>query len=135
MLVRVLRNKAGFTLVEVLVAMLILAIGMLGSVLGMMTALNHSLGNELRNEAIKIAQHVAEEARNMPYSSVQKIPSTQTVNMQVRKSLASFTVNTVTTPASGYSVHGVTKLSITVQWTLKKKTHSYLLETVVRQTR
>ena len=62
-------DKRGFTLVEVLVTLLILAFGMLASVVGIMAALDHSLMNEMRNDAMKIAQEQEEAARNMPYAN------------------------------------------------------------------
>ncbi|MFZ2446756.1 MAG: prepilin-type N-terminal cleavage/methylation domain-containing protein [Syntrophobacteraceae bacterium] len=127
------RNNKGFTLVEVLVALVILALGLLGSLVGVMAALDSNLGNVMRLEAIKIAQERAEEARNMPYASIQTIASPQTVSRQVRKSMASFTVTTVKTAAAGYTPFGMTKLTITVQWAFKNRGHSYVLETVVRE--
>ena len=78
-------DKRGFTLIEVMVTLIILAFGMLASVVGIMAALDHSLMNEMRNDAMKIAQEQAEAARNMPYANIQNIPPTQTITRQVRK--------------------------------------------------
>ena len=52
---------------------MILAFGMLASIVGIMAALDHNLINEMRNEAIKIAQEQEEAARNMPYSNLPPI--------------------------------------------------------------
>jgi type IV pilus assembly protein PilV len=133
MAARALLNKKGFTLVEVLVSMLILAIGLIGSLVGIMAAFDQNLGNTLRNEAIKVAQQRAEEARNMLYQNIKDIPSPQTIKRQVRKSVVDFTVTTDKAAPPGFSP-GMTKLTITVQWTQKDKSHQYKLETVVGQT-
>ncbi len=133
MVLRARPNNRGFTLVEVLVSMLILAIGLIGSLIGMMSAFDHNLGNTLRSEAVKIAQQEAEEARDMLYESIQTIQPTQTVQRQVRKHLVPFQVVTEKTPAAGYTEHGMTKLKITVTWNQKKESRSYALETIVRQ--
>jgi prepilin-type N-terminal cleavage/methylation domain-containing protein len=127
-------NSRGFTLVEVLVSMLILAIGLIGSLIGMMAAFDQNLGNTLRNEAVKIAQEQAEAARNMDYSLIQAIPASQTVWRQARKRLVKFTLNTArTSPTAGGYTYGMTKLTITVSWDQKKESHSYVLETIVRE--
>ena len=81
-------DKRGFTLIEVLVTLMILAFGMLASVIGIMAALDHSLMNEMRNDAMKIAQEQEEAARNMPYANIQTISQLpQTITRQVRNRL------------------------------------------------
>ena len=69
-------DKRGFTLVEVLVTLLILAFGMLASIIGIMKALDYSLMDEMRNDAMKIAQEQQEAARNMDYNAIPQIPAT-----------------------------------------------------------
>lgn len=136
MAARVRRNRQGFTLIEVMVTMMVLAFGLLGSLVGVMAAVDNSLLNDMRNEAMKLGQEQMEAARNMPYVSIQAIPASPViVKRQFRKSLIDFSVNTVTTPLPGYAPNGMTKLSITVQWTFKNRPYSYLLESVVRQMR
>lgn len=129
------RDRQGFTLVEVLVTMMILAFGLMGSLVGVMAAMDNTLLNDMRGEAMKIAQEQMEEARNMSYASIQTISATQVVQRQFRKTLLKFTVNTTTTPLPGYAPYGMTKLSILVQWPFKSKTYSYLRESIVRQSR
>lgn len=126
-------NKAGFTLVEVLVSLVILAVGLLGSLVGVMAVLNGNLGNLMREEAVKIAQERAEQARNMPYASIQNIVTPATVNRTIRKATVPFTVTTTRTAATGYGTSEMQKVNIKVAWKLKSSTHSYTLETIVRQ--
>jgi type IV pilus assembly protein PilV len=128
------RSRQGFTLVEVLVAMVILAVGLLASLVGVMAALDHSQGNSLRDGAVKIAQEQQEAARNMRYDLIQTIPRTQTISRQFRKSNWDYTVNT-NSVGVGAGPTGMTHVAVTVQWTFKNKTYSYSLETFVRQKR
>lgn len=127
------RNEKGFTLVEVMVSLVVLALGLLGSLVAVKAALDGNYGNDLRMEAVKIAQEQAEMARNMPYANIQGITSPQTVNRQIRKTNVGFTVNTQKTPANLSATNDITRLAIGVQWTFKKKTHTYSMETIVRQ--
>ena len=48
-------NRAGFTLVEFLVAILIMMVGLLGLLQTVNTSLSHNLANQLRNEAVAVA--------------------------------------------------------------------------------
>jgi type IV pilus assembly protein PilV len=48
-------NKKGFTLVELLVAMVIMTVGLLGLLQTVIYAINFNMGNQLRQEAIMLA--------------------------------------------------------------------------------
>jgi len=127
-------DKRGFTLIEVMVTLIILAFGMLASVVGIMTALDHSLMNEMRNDAMKLAQEQAEWARNIPYTQIQNIPVSQTITRQVRKTSVAYNVkfNTLATAGAG-SPTGMTLMQFIVQWSFKNNPYTYTLQSIVRQ--
>ncbi len=127
-------DKRGFTLVEVMVTLMILAFGMLASVVGIMAALDHSLMNEMRNDAMKVAQEQEEAARDMPYANISAIATPQTIWRQVRKTPVKYTVN-FSTPAvaPGATGMGMTLVKFIVTWQFKNTTYSYTLQTIVRQ--
>ena len=128
-------DKRGFTLIEVMVTLVILAFGMLASIIGIMSALDHNMINEMRNEAMKIAQEQEEVVRNTPYASIAAIPKvTQHISRQVRKPEVLYKV-TCAHSSFGGSTYGITRVQFTVTWTYKKlPTFSYVLQTLVRQT-
>ena len=110
------RNNRGFTLVEVMIAMLVLLVGLLGSLAGVMAAADYNLGNALRNEAIKIAQEQLENLRVGRYDALAAAAGTIQVQRQVRKALHTFQVETTVTPSDS-----ITQIGVTVQWTFKNR--------------
>jgi prepilin-type N-terminal cleavage/methylation domain-containing protein len=129
------RDKRGFTLIEVMVTLVILAFGMLASVIGIMSAMDHSLINEMRNEAMKLAQEQEEVVRNTPYVNIAAIPTaTQQIYRQVRKQQVLYNVTCVHN-AFGGMTYGITSVQFIVTWNYKKlPTFTYVLQTLVRQT-
>jgi type IV pilus assembly protein PilV len=124
-----IQNNRGFTLVEVMISMLVLLVGMLGSLVGVMAAADYNLGNALRDEAVKIAQEQLENARTGQFALV--VNASVQVQRQVRKALHTFQVTTNVT--AGGPSNSLRLVSVTVQWTFKNTTRSHLSETIVRQ--
>ncbi len=120
------KNK-GFTLVEALVALVILAILLLGLLSALIITYEHSTRNIIRDEAVKIANEYAETYRNM---GIGNIPANQsiTVNRKIRNSVVAFTVKIV---SSDIVAGKIKQVKITVSWTYKGKTYSHTIETLV----
>jgi prepilin-type N-terminal cleavage/methylation domain-containing protein len=126
-------NKKGFTLIEVLVTLMILAFGMLACVVGIKGALDHSMMNEMRNEAMKIAQEQEEAARSMPYADIAQIPP-QTITRHLSKGSVPYNVACTVTPAPNAAANlGASTVQFTVSWYFKTTNYLYNLETIVRQ--
>src|SRR4029078_5120203 len=64
------KDERGFTMVEMLVAILILVVGLLGTVMLINAANGTTLNNNLRETANNVSREVAEAANGLTYASV-----------------------------------------------------------------
>ena len=65
----ILRER-GFTLVEIMVALLVFSVIMLGVAGGLIATLKTNRGNVLRDEALRIAEDELNQLKGLPFSSV-----------------------------------------------------------------
>ena len=124
---RLLKRTKGFSLVEVLIALLILAISLL-ALAGLMvtTARNSSFGGHM-TEASTFAQDKLEQLRVSPWANVATGNDTRLGSTGI-----TFTRNWTVTPNADGTQRWV---SITLTWTdpTKNQNHSMRLLSVVRQ--
>jgi hypothetical protein len=114
---------------------------MLASVIGIMKAVDYSLMDEMRNEAMKIAQEQQEAVRNMNYTAIPQLPATALSGVPITRQLRKQKAVTYTLfctlpppPASAANVGG-RLVDFTVKWTFKGTPYYYDLQTIVRQSR
>ncbi|MGE0823618.1 MAG: prepilin-type N-terminal cleavage/methylation domain-containing protein [Candidatus Binatia bacterium] len=121
------RVKAGFSLIEVLVAMVIFSIVSLATnslVLHSMAAISD---NSLASEAIAVAQSRIERMRTMPYNA---IDSTACVPNSVTSSKGHTTFTVVCQVYADTPAVGLKKIRVTINWTYKGVSKSYATETI-----
>jgi len=125
---RLRNNNSGFTLMEVLVAMLILSVGLLGMA-ALITGIINS--NKLSNRistATVLAQDKMEEVRRVGYSGMPASNTTTTENYNTITNYSLYkrvTLTEVANPAAGMK-----KITVTVYWDTNK---SVVLQTILAQ--
>jgi type IV pilus assembly protein PilV len=125
-----IHSKKGFTLVEALVALSILAILLLGLLSSLIVSYEISTKNVIRDEAVKIAEEYAEKYRNMDLNSI-PASDTKTETRQIRNATVNFLITTTSTPISANKLKQVT---ITVEWNYKGKHYTHTITTIVGAT-
>lgn len=80
-------GDAGFTLIEVLVAIVLLVVGLLALLTTLDTAVKASMTTRAREGATNLARQIVEDARTIPYS--QMIPTSVEGQLQAMNGLAS----------------------------------------------
>jgi len=106
-------GSTGFTLIEAMVSLVILAVILLGLQAGMMTAITMNTENLMREEAVNVAQERMDRYRVEPGSP----PGSETVSRQVRN----FEVDYRLTNSYDASTN---VLNITVEWDFQNEDHS-----------
>lgn len=124
-----LQNNRGFSLIEVMVAFVILIIGLLGLLQAVNVAMLHNLQNQMREEAVSIASSVVHEMRNRPFGTAPN-PVYEVSSKKIRGVNAKYSVLEAVEDAST----GVTvvshKYQVKVDWQLKGQTFTHTAVTV-----
>ena len=123
---RLLRNESGFTLVELLAAMVIMVIGLLGLLQSVNIATEHNLKNQMRNEVARIAQDNMNAMRSRPFDAVSTATQTLTAKTQLRNIDRDYLVRRKRFNVNDKSA----KYQVDVQWKYKNVSTTYSVMTV-----
>ena len=122
-------NKRGFTLVELMVAILIMTVGLLALLQTVNLALYHNLSNQLRNEAALVADEQMALEMSKPFAS---IATSTTATAVSRNNSNGTTLYTVT--KTGTSVSTSTKsVLVAVQWKFKGQNFTHSVTSMLSQ--
>ncbi len=134
-------NRSGFTLIEVMIAFVIILIVMLGLLNLTGQVVTVSVKNTVRDEAIKVAEEVMAQVKALPYDDI----STMTYN-QLRKkidpnsSASNITRNfrnfymTYTPEISVITYSNAKVINVTVTWSYRWDNYSHVISSLVRRT-
>ena len=110
-----LANRSGFTLIEVLVAMVIMMVGLLGLLQSINIAMDHNVRNRLREEATNVGERIMNEYRARPFTSLSA--GSITVPSKMQGFAKSYNVNYTATGVGGST--DSRELEVVVTWSYK----------------
>jgi len=122
-------NNKGFTLIEFLVALVILTVGLLGLLQTVNYALSHNLQNQLRNEAVMVADAEMAKELSKGYDLVDITTSNYVVTRQVLKAAKDYTVT-----RSGSALQNSKKVDFVITWQYKNAQYTHGASAVISKT-
>ncbi|HEY6871484.1 MAG TPA: prepilin-type N-terminal cleavage/methylation domain-containing protein [Geobacteraceae bacterium] len=124
--VRILpQNSRGFTLVELMMAILITVIGLMGLLQSVNLAMEYNLKNQLRDEAVLIGEKQMGALKAMPFDQVPS-SSSMKVDSRLRGGFAKFyNVSSVSRTWSAPDQPSSKLLIVPVTWTYKGIKYRY----------
>lgn len=130
-----IRNNGGFTLIELMVAVIIVAVGMFGVLETVNVTLQHNLKNELRNEAIKVGEQYMAEFRGTNFASItDSYPSTN-IDRKVRGVSKQYVVerSSQVLARDGALRPTTRQVTVVVKWAFRNLTSQNRVVSVVAQ--
>ncbi len=134
------RLNKGFTLIEVMISMVILAFILLGLLAGIMVEKRNVIKAAMRDESVQIAKKIINDFRNQRFASLASVcsggcnpestNSSCIVKRRIRNNIVKFgkTVSVSQGPNPDIKL-----LSVTICWKINGKTYSYNSSTILRQ--
>jgi prepilin-type N-terminal cleavage/methylation domain-containing protein len=123
-------NKKGVTLIEMMIALVILLVVSLALMQTAIIGMNVNLQNILRDEAVNIAEMRMNQLRSLPYDSIlpgAEAPVTRTFRGFTETYTPTRIVSTLLTSTN------IKQVTISVSWDYRGKTYSHGITTIVRK--
>jgi type IV pilus assembly protein PilV len=126
-------NNSGFTLLEVLVAVVILMVGLLGVMKALNLAIQTNLQNEMRTQGSMIGEAQMAKIKSLPFANITgATEKTFTVPVNMRSAIVTYTVTKKIDSIPSGAVSPTTKrVNVGVSWITRGNHHDYVVSSVV----
>ena len=108
-------DNGGFTLIEVLIAILIMMVGMIGILQSLNLAMENNLKNQMRDQGVHVGEMVLNEMRGQAFDDTAAFYNQTTIPMGIRGIPSRFTVDRTVIPLGS----DTKQYDVTVKWTYK----------------
>ena len=116
----------GFTLVELLMAMLIMTVGLLGLLQAVCVAMEHKTRNRLREEAVQIADEQMHDFRRIAFTDI----TAKNLSAVITRTLGGSQKNFTVTRDSQVMGTNTKRLKVAVGWNFKAAAATHEIYTI-----
>lgn len=127
-LLTVLLNKKGSSLVEVMISLVILLVVFLALMQTALLSIDSNVKNLLRDEAVGLAEMRMSTIRNTPFANLTAGTATATDSRNLRNAAVTYTSTTTITSLNTDNL----QVTISIAWTWKSQTYTHSISTIVR---
>ena len=124
-------NNRGFTLIEMMVAMVVVMVGMVGLLSTIDVAMQQTTKNQLREIAVSVGEEQMRTMLAIPVASLTTFSNTTTPSRPYRNGNVNFTVTRGTTlyPVSPQGNQSA-EITVTVEWKVRGANNQHQIKTV-----
>ena len=130
-----IKNSSGFTLVELMVAMLIMMVGMFGLLETLNVSIQHNVKNDLRSQAIRLGEKHMSDLRLMPFDSIIPTFAVISASSKIRGTAKNFVIertSQVLAEDTAVPPQSTSKqLTVVVKWAFRNMTSQNKVISVV----
>jgi type IV pilus assembly protein PilV len=119
-------TEEGFTLIEIMIALVVMSIGLTALAAVQISAIRGNAFSKRMTTAVSIADEKIEQLKSSPYANILSEPS-----IQITQSNMNFTMQVTVTANS--PLPNSKKVEVVVTWSEGSKSHSVPITTIVSQ--
>jgi Tfp pilus assembly protein PilV len=132
-----LSTGKGLTLVEVMIAFLVLLITSLALMQTALVSISANMQNVLRDEAVSVAEMRFAEAKSAPFDDINQDGNPDsnplTINKDVTRTLKNVDVTFITTMTVSQLSTDIKQVDVTVTWSWKGVSYTHSASTIMRR--
>ncbi len=126
-------NDSGFTLIEVMVAVVILMIGLLGVMQALNLAIVTNLQNEMRTQATLIGENQVAKIKSMPFARITGATERSfTLPVNIRSTIVNYTVTKkIDAIPAGATSPTTKRVNVGVSWIQRGNKYDHVVSGVI----